>query len=199
MGRSLHLRGAACLTLSRLARCTVRVMLTPDEAAQLAALNAKAADDGADAGAVAGEVGAATAGAVAEVASTVAAVVADAVQDAQRHADAVAADKARETDETVQRAENAAELASEAAAVAVDAAVVAIEETADDAEPAQVESDELVIDDAGAGDGVVIVDDPVAVVVPDAGAVTVEADSVPKGSEHWYTRPRGGLFGRLFS
>ena len=106
--------------------------LTPEETAQLAALQAKALEpDGAPAdvvetaGEVAAEVGAAVAEAVADVAETVAAVVAHEVGAAHVGATvgAVAAAEER-AEEAEQRAEDAEELADVAIAVVTELAVV---------------------------------------------------------------------------
>lgn len=177
-----------------------RMTLTEEEAATLAALQAKAAEPDAPPGTaaeVAADVGAATVEAVADVAEAVAEAVADAVTDANREALAQVREEVHADDVTEIRAEDAADRAEEAAGVAVEAAVVAIEETAPDPAPADELAEPAAVETVGdEGESVVVVDAPT--VDPEPAAVVV-VDDAPADLGHWYTRKRGGLFGKWFS
>ena len=127
-------------------------MLTTEEAATLAVLNAKAAELVADdapaavAGETAAEVGAAVAGAVGEVAATVAAEVAHEVSEAHEDAHEAVMEAARVE---VAAAHQDAHEAVELAAVEVAAAAVIAELNDEDEAPAPVV---VVADELGAVD-----------------------------------------------
>lgn len=156
------------------------VPLTPQEAAQLAALESKrdaaACEDGAQ---VAAEVGAATVAAVAETAHVVAEVVADAERQAAARVEDVRAEQAGELARDAHQAE---ERLAEAEAAADLAVAVAADVIAEHADAAAVVAD----------DAVVVETDGADVVVVDQGAEVVEVDespATPARAQHPYFRP----------
>lgn len=171
-------------------------MLTPDEAATLAALTAKAAEDesaGAEtvvevAGDVAEAVGAAVADAVADVAESVAHVVAEAVEDAHE-GDAGGAAVVEAAHDAADAAAEATEAAELAAGAAVAAIMVVDELTPVEPEPLAGGVVEVV--EGVTEDGTPFVADAADLVPTD------DAPAEQGGTTHPWFRPRRSFWTRL--